>query len=109
MTRATTPQEVFDAMPSRFNAAEAGDLNAVIQFDLSGEGGGQWVATIAGGKVSVNKGVAPDANLTLGADVADYMAMINGELNAMNAFMQGKVRIKGDPTLVLRLQKLFGM
>jgi putative sterol carrier protein len=104
----TSVQEIFDMMGSRPLPEQAADINATIQFDLSGEGGGQWYVTASGGQATASAGTAPNPNLTLSASAADYLALFNGQLNPMNAFMQGKLRIKGDMALAMRLQKLFG-
>jgi putative sterol carrier protein len=103
----TTIQEVFDLMPSRFLPEQAGDMNAVIQFNLSGEGGGQWLVTIANREAQAAQGTAANPTMTFSATAADYLAIINGQLNAMNAFMQGKVKVKGDMALAMKMQKLF--
>jgi len=107
MPRVNSIQEVFDAMPSRFLPDQAGDMRAVIQFDLSGEGGGQWFATIADRALQVSTGQAPSPSLTLTTTANDYLAMINGELKPMAAFMQGRVRVRGDMPLLLKMQSLF--
>jgi putative sterol carrier protein len=107
MPRVTTPQEVFDAMPSRFLPDQAGDMRATIQFDLSGDGGGQWHAVIADRRLTVNQGMAASPSLTFSAAAVDYVAMINGELNPMQAFMQGKVKVRGDMPLIMKMQSLF--
>jgi putative sterol carrier protein len=108
MARATSAQEVFDAMPGRINPEYVKGINAQLQFDLSGEGGGQWVVAIADGKLTTEPGTAPNPNVTVSTSANDYLAIINGELNPMNAFMQGKVKVKGDMALVMKLQSLFG-
>jgi putative sterol carrier protein len=100
-------QEVFQAMPSRFQPEKAGDLKAVIQFNLTGEGGGQYTVSIADGACSVAEGVAPSPNMTLTATAADYLSMLNGETNPMQAFMQGKIQVKGDVSLALKMQSIF--
>jgi putative sterol carrier protein len=107
MPRANSPQEIFDAMESRFLPEQARDLNAVVQFDLSGEGGGQWHIVIANGGLTVNRGAAPAPTMVFSASAADYVAIINGDLNPMTAFMQGKVRLRGDMALAMRLPNLF--
>jgi hypothetical protein len=38
----TTAKQAFEIMPSRFNKDAAKGLNAIYQFDLSGDGGGKW-------------------------------------------------------------------
>lgn len=103
----TTIKEIFDAMPGRFQAAKAGDLNAVIQFDMTGDGGGQYYVTIGAGACAVAEGNAPNPNMTMTAAATDYMDMINGVLNPMQAFMQGKIKIKGDMSLAMKMQTLF--
>ena len=106
--RATTVREIFDAMPGKFLPEQAGDLQATIQFNLSGEGGGQWRVAVANRQIAVAEGVAANPTLTFRAEAGDYLALVNGELNPINAFMQGKVQITGDMALALKLQKLFG-
>jgi putative sterol carrier protein len=107
MARATSAGEVLAAMPSRFLAEQAAGMQATFQFDLSGEGGGQWRADIANGKLEVSPGTAENPNVTLSMAANDFLSMVNGELNAMQAFMQGKIKVRGDMALVMRMQKLF--
>ena len=107
MPHVNSAQEVFDLMPQHFLPEQAGNMNAVLQFDLSGDGGGQWVAKIADGKLTVDKGTTPSPNLTLTMSATDYVAMINGKLNPMTAFMQGKVKVKGETPLLMKMQKMF--
>jgi putative sterol carrier protein len=103
----TTAQEIFDAMSNRFLPEQAGDLNATILFDLSGEGGGQWLLTIANRQAAVTRDAIPNPAMTFIADASDYVAIIGGQLNPMQAFMQGKVKVKGDMSLAIRLMSFF--
>ena len=107
MPRATMVKEIFDALPGKFFPEQAGDLNATIQFDLSGEDGGQWHVTIADRQIAVAEGAAANPTMTLNAAASDYLDLVNGNLNPINAFMQGKVKIKGDMALAMKLQNLF--
>jgi putative sterol carrier protein len=107
MPRVTSAQEIFNAMPGRFLPDQAGDLRATIQFNLSGEGGGQWYVDIADRKLDVYTGQAPNPTLSLTATASDYVAIVNGELKPMAAFMQGKVRVRGDMPLLMKMQSLF--
>lgn len=38
----------------------------------------------------------------------DFQSLIKGELNPMNAVMAGKIKIKGDMSIAMKLQSLFG-
>ena len=109
MPRAKSAQEIFDNLPRAFVPEEARGFNAVIQFELTGEGGGEWNATVANGTLAVARGQAPNPTLTLTASAADYMAIVNGDLKAMSAFMTGRVKVNGDINLALKMQKMFRM
>ena len=107
MPRATSAQEVFDNMPKAFLPEQAEGVKAVIQFELTGEGGGSWHARVAEGRLATAQGTADQPNLTISASAEDYLAIINGDLNAMSAFMGGQVKVKGDINLALKFQKMF--
>ena len=104
-----TLSELFESMPGRFRPEVAGDLNAVVQFDLTGNDGGVWTARIADGQCDVAQGPAENPTLTLTMEADKYLAMCRGELNAMSAFITGKIKLKGDMGLAMKLQGLFGL
>ncbi len=85
---------------------KVGDLNTVILFDLSGEGGGKWTLKLEDGKAAVDEGETAEPAMTLSMSGPDFVAMSNGELNAMQAFMQGKIKIAGDMGLAMKLQTI---
>jgi putative sterol carrier protein len=107
MEKPTTIQEVMQQMPTLFQAAKAGNVNATVQFNLTGEGGGTWAVKVADGKCEVTEGVTEAPTATLTAAAADYLALARGELNAMSAFMSGKLKIIGDMGLMLKFQGWF--
>src|SRR5882724_6737453 len=102
-----TPEDIFKEMPNSLNADAAKGMNSTIQFNLSGDGGGEWYVTIKDGKAEVAKGKAPAANMTLSMTAPDYVDMITGKLNGQMAFMSGKLKISGDMGLAMKMQSLF--
>jgi putative sterol carrier protein len=100
-------KQVFEQMPSRFKKGAAQGLNAVYQFDLSGEGGGKWQVSINNEQCDIKEGVHPSPNVTISMPAQDYLDMVAGKLNPQMAFMSGKLRISGDMGLALRFQGLF--
>ena len=48
-----------------------------------------------------------DANCTVDVSLDDFTSMLNGDLNPMGAFMSGKMKVKGDTGVALKLQTLF--
>jgi putative sterol carrier protein len=107
MAQATSVAEIFQMMPSRFNAQAAQGVNATYQFELTGDNGGTYHVKIANGACQVEQGPAASANITITMAAQDYMDMINGKLNPQMAFMGGKLKIKGDMSLALKMQQIF--
>ena len=103
----TTVRDLFAQMPQSFHAPAAVGLNAVIQFDLSGEGGGSWLAVIRDGQLSLAEGLSEHPSLTISASAEDYLAIGTGKLNEQLAFMTGRIRAKGDTRLAMKLPKIF--
>jgi putative sterol carrier protein len=99
--------EIFEQMPDAFQAEKAGNLRTTIQFNLSGEGGGDWAVAIADSTCTIIEGQAEKPELTIGMAANDFVEMIAGDLQPMVAFMQGKIRLQGDTSLALRFQELF--
>ena len=104
-----TVKESFDAMPSRFRSDKATGTSAVIQYDVSGDGGGTWNAVIKDGACTVNQGAAPTPNLTLQIAAQDWLDMLSGKQSGQMLFMSGKLKIKGDMGLAMKLGSMFSM
>jgi putative sterol carrier protein len=104
-----TVQETFDAMASRFKADKAAGTNATIQYDISGDGGGSWNAVIKDGACVVSPGAAANPNLTLSISGQDWLDMLSGKQSGQMLFMSGKLKVKGDMGLAMKLGSLFQM
>jgi putative sterol carrier protein len=102
-----TVKELFERMPLTFQREAASGLHAVIQFDITGEGGGVWRAVIADGELRVLEGAVPDPNLTITVTAKDYVDISTGALNEQLAFMTGRLRAKGDLGLAMKLPRIF--
>lgn len=105
----TSITEMFEQMPKNFNASAAGDMDATLQFDCTGEDGGTWHAVVKDQKLTVNEGAADDPAMTLTIDSKDMLKMVNGEANPMTMFMMGKLKVSGDMQLALKLQQLLNL
>ncbi len=81
------------------------EVTAIVQFHLTGEGGGDWYAVCEKGEATRHDGVAANPNCTLTASAADWAAIQRGELDRFNAWTGGKLKIDGDMTLMLQLEE----
>lgn len=103
----TAEQLFLEELPKLFKADRAGSTKASVQFDLSGDQAGQYHVDIADGQVASDKGPAPSPDLTLTAAGDDLVKIFTGGLDPTSAFMSGKLKIKGNMALALKLQSLF--
>lgn len=104
---AITLKEMFDQMPEAFLPDKASDMDAVIQFNFSGEEASDWIVTIKDGACAVEEGVHESPTMTFAADSQDYKDIVAGKINAMNAFMQGKVKLQGNMNLAMKFSEIF--
>ena len=103
-----TVTQLMEKMPGAFIPEKAQGVNAVIHFKFTGAEAGDWNAKIADGKVAVEKGAPSDkATMTLTADSEDYVKLFTGELDGMQAFIQGKLKLGGDLNLAMKMMQMF--
>ena len=103
-----TVKETFELMAGRFKPEKAAGVNAVIQYEITGEGGGTWAATIKDGTCAVAAGAAASPTLTLTMSGQDWLDMLGGKLSGQMAFMSGKLKLKGDMGLAMKIGAMFG-
>jgi putative sterol carrier protein len=104
-----TVSEFMARMGSAFIPEKAAGIDAAIQLRLTGAQAADWVVTIKDGKCTVGQGTAPAPKLTVRADSADFIKIFTGQMDGMQAFMQGKLKVTGDMGLAMKLMGLFKM
>lgn len=100
--------EVFTAIKERLDR-EPQRLKGLVgkfQFDLSGAGGGQYHVDVGDGKATVAAGLLSDPDVTISMSGEDFIELATGRLGGTQAFMTGRLRVRGDMSLALRLQSL---
>ena len=83
-------------------------VNAVYEFNITGDGGGVWTVDLTKEPGTVTAGSSGAAKCTVTCASADFMNIVSGKMNAQMAFMSGKLKIKGDMGLAMKLQKVIG-
>jgi putative sterol carrier protein len=105
--KATTVKEVLDSLPSKLDKDAAEDLDAVYQFDLRGNQGGQYHLLVQHGTCVVKDGTHADPHVTLSMAGEDCVRILNGQLSGMTMAMSGRLQIAGDIGLAMQLKSLF--
>jgi putative sterol carrier protein len=104
-----TVKEMVYNHEKAFRPEVAEGVNAVIQYRLTGEEGGDYIITIQDGKCTVAEGITENPTMTLTADGRDFGDVLLGKANGMQYFMMGKLKLAGDLNLAMKLTTFFKM
>jgi len=104
-----TVEQLVKNHEKAFMPEKAAGVNAVIQYHLTGEGGGDWVITIKDDTCKVVPGTVEKPTVTLTADANDFHDVLLGKANGMQYFMEGRLKLAGDLNLAMKLTSFFKM
>ena len=107
MSEPMSVKPIFAALPLSLNKEAAQTANTVYQFNLDGEGGGQFTVTIRHGECLVEEGVNGTPDVTVSAAAADYLNIVTGAYPFGLAYINGRLKVDGDLRLVVRMGSYF--
>lgn len=107
MATAEDVKNLFPAMAAGLIPGKAEGIDATILFDLSGENGGLFWLKLADGAAEAGEGAVDHPTMTLKASADDWFAVSTGQVNAMQLFMTGRIKILGDMSLAMKMQTMF--
>ncbi len=101
-----TAKELMEAARKKIeeNRTEAAKIGAVYKFVLTGDDGGTFILNLKD-----NPGVTEgegDAECTIKMKAKHYVKMVEGRASGQSLFVAGKLKVKGDMKLAMRLEKL---
>jgi putative sterol carrier protein len=108
MTKDLSVGEIFDKIEKALNEnpKPIEGINAIYQYDLSGDDGATYQLHLSGGEAKVHQGSPGQADCTLQISVNDFKEMLLGNLSGTAAFMSGKLKVKGNIGLAMKLENL---
>jgi putative sterol carrier protein len=103
-----TPTEVFSEIDTRLKTdpSKIAGTNAIYLFDLSGEDAGEYHIALRDGAGEAGPGGVENPNITITMKSDDFVDLATGKLDGTMAFMSGKIKIKGDMGLAMKLQSV---
>lgn len=103
-----TVKETLNQLAEKMNNAPEGikGVNTTYQFELTGEEEGLYQVIIKNEQVEIMEEVKEEANCTLNLSAANLLKLIEGNMNPTVAYMSGKLKIKGELALALKLQSI---
>ncbi|MCB2227089.1 MAG: SCP2 sterol-binding domain-containing protein [Desulfarculaceae bacterium] len=103
----TEPIQAMEKMLEVFNPEAAQGVNAVFQWDVLGDNGGVWHIKVADGTAELvnERHPTPTVSQTCGTDL--FLSMVNYEIDGMQAFMSGRLKMTGDMNVAMKIYELF--
>ncbi len=106
-----TPKDIFEKQIAERlsdDAAKAAvkDLDAVYQFHITGDDGGDWYIDCRDG--TVKGGTDDDADCTITVADEDFVNLVTGATPGPQLFMMGKLQIAGNMSLAMKLSQVLG-
>jgi putative sterol carrier protein len=102
---AESVSQFFESLSTRADESKIAGMNNTYRFDV--DGAGSWVVDVRDGKVTVTPDGDADPDTTISTSEETFQKLVSGEQNPTTAYMTGKVKIKGDMSAAMKLQKLF--
>lgn len=107
MTEGPSARQILELMPAGFNREAAKGVSLIYQFNLTGEGGGQYHLIIENETCELKEGEHPSPDAVLTIPAQDFCNLVMGRLPFALAFITGRLKVTGDLRLVLRMGAYF--
>jgi hypothetical protein len=102
-------QELFNQRVPAALAAhpdKAKEIGAIFQFKITGDGGGTWTVDLVSSPPTCLPGEKGTPQCTIEVAHEDFKSLLGNPALGMQLYIQGKLRIAGDPMLAMKMSKL---
>jgi putative sterol carrier protein len=104
---------IFWRMPQQLDRTRATGVASTIRWRITGQDGAAadvYHLVIAERRARVIRGRgAPDPHVTITIDATEFVRLVTGSSNPMQAYFAGKLAVSGDIMLAAKLTALFHM
>jgi putative sterol carrier protein len=103
--------EIFRRMPEQFDPERGGDVEAVIEWQITRPDGepDRWQLTVRDARCTCTRGGDADPDVSYRVGPVDFVKLITGVEQGPKMFVFGRLRIRGNLMLAARMQSWFRM
>lgn len=93
-----TYEELVETLKQAYSAADASKIKeqVAIQFNVTGEGAGALYVKIADGQIDIQPYEYYDRDVLVTTSAENLIAIAEGKLDPVNAYLTGKIKASGD-------------
>lgn len=104
-------EEIFRRMPEQFDPERGGDVEAVIEWQITRPDGepDRWQLAIREGRCTCTRGGDAEPDVSYRVGPVDFVKLITGVEAGPKMFVFGRLRIRGNLVLAARMQSWFRM
>jgi putative sterol carrier protein len=103
-----TARDFIMNLASRFNPEAVPNADSVFHFKISGEGGGDFTASVKDGICQVVEGLTGEAKCVVSTTDSTLVDIVTGKANAQMAVFMGKLKISNLGEM-MKFAKPFGL
>ena len=98
--------DFFEGLRDRSPEPLLGDARGSLRFEVTNGHAERWLVSLDGGGNMAVSHKGGKADCTVRARKKVFTRIAAGELNAFAALLRGEITAEGDPTLLVRFQRL---
>lgn len=98
---------LIETVRGRFSKADVSDIEGTLafQFNITGEAAGVFYVEVKEGALSIEPYDYHDRNAAFTLSDKDFLLLLSGKLNPVEAFGQGTLKVDGDLGQALRITR----
>ncbi len=97
--------EFFSTLETKSDPAKLEGVESSYVFDIAGEG--RWLVDVHGGKLTVTENPETAGDVTFSMSNDTFEKIRTRQQNPLTAYATGKLKVTGDISAAMALQKIF--